>query len=96
MKKLTTLFAVLGVVLALGPAAQAAPMVGPTDGYTGPYRIIFCTVTKYTAVETDITVYNARIEAAAAGRDQLPLMPDHEVKGLQIPLLDRAERGQEL
>ena len=33
---------------------------------------------------------------AAAGRDQLPLMPDHEVKGLQIPLPDRAERGQEL
>ena len=68
MKKTTSILAIAGVVLALAlaPVAQAAPNVVPTDGYTGPYRILFCTVTSYSAVATDITVYNARIEAEAA------------------------------
>ena len=66
MKKTTSILAIAGVVLALALAAQAAPMVGPTDGYTGPYRIIFSTVDKYDAVSADIATYNARIEAVAA------------------------------
>jgi len=66
MKKTTSILAIAGVVLALAPAAQAAPMVVPTDGYTGPYRIIFSTVDKYDAVSTNIATYNARIEAVAA------------------------------
>ena len=65
MKRMITLLAVLGMVLALAPAAQAAPVV-PMDGYPGAYRIIFCTIGGYDAVSTDIAVYNGRVEAVAA------------------------------
>ncbi|MBT3297077.1 MAG: hypothetical protein HN919_20745 [Verrucomicrobia bacterium] len=65
MEKLIRLFAVLGVVLALAPAAQAGIVV-PTDGYTGPYRIVFCTLGSYDALLTNVADYNARVEAEAA------------------------------
>jgi len=43
MKKLITLFAIAGMVLALAPAAQAAPITTPGDGYPGDYRLVFAT-----------------------------------------------------
>ena len=66
MKKLTTLLAVSGMILALASAAQAQVTTTPQDTYRGPYRLGFYTTSTYPAVTNDITWYDARISDAAA------------------------------
>jgi len=58
MKKLITLFAIAGMVLALAPTAQAA--FPPSD----PYRIWFVTDAATVATSTDIAYYNGLADAA--------------------------------
>jgi hypothetical protein len=60
MKKLITLFAVLGMVLALAPAAQAA-VIAPLDGET-VYRVIFKYSTVMPNTSTNIAFYNGLID----------------------------------
>ncbi|MBT3296870.1 MAG: hypothetical protein HN383_16495 [Verrucomicrobia bacterium] len=66
MKKMIKLFAVLGMVLALAPAANAQTTSVVPFGYAGDYRIIFTTSGTYDAVPTDIATYNGRVQTAAA------------------------------
>jgi hypothetical protein len=61
MKKLITLFAIAGLVLALAPAAQA--QVTLSDGHTGDYRIIFVTLAAHGAKDQTITPYNTFVNA---------------------------------
>ena len=73
MKKLITLLAVVGLVLALASAAQAA-IVPPGDGYTGPYRLLLISSTARMATNTAIATYNGWVTAdAAANPDQAVL-----------------------
>jgi hypothetical protein len=73
MKKLITLFAVLGMVLALAPAAQAAPVTNPASFNPVPlgnYRLMFVTTATTTGSSTDLAgVYNPI--AQTAGNDVL-------------------------
>ncbi len=73
MKKMITLFAVTVsvLVLALAPAAQAAPVVTPGDGYTGPYRLAFVTSGSTIPASQDISTYNSFVTAAAAAVTEL-------------------------
>ncbi|MBT3297076.1 MAG: hypothetical protein HN383_17555 [Verrucomicrobia bacterium] len=64
MKKLITLFAIAGMVLALAPAAQAADLAW-TSGISGDYRIMFTTYGTTAATSTDITTYNAFVQGQA-------------------------------
>jgi hypothetical protein len=64
MKRIFTVFAVLGLVLALAPAAQAAPIVVPPDGTTR-YRIAFQTIVPGRPTHSTIAWYNAFVTAAA-------------------------------
>jgi hypothetical protein len=59
MKKLITLFAIAGMVLALAPAAQAAFPA------SGQYRIMFLTLSQTDSSSADITTYNAFVQAEA-------------------------------
>ena len=70
MKKLITLFAVLGMVLALAPAAQA-DLPAWTDSIVGGYRIAFITAGTYVADQTDITTYDGYVEAEAQAAGSL-------------------------
>jgi hypothetical protein len=68
MKRLITLFAIAGMVLALAPAAQAE--VIPPIGYDGPYRLAFVTTsiadaTFGGATSTNIADYNTFVTTAA-------------------------------
>ena len=54
MKKMITLLAVLGMVLALAPTAQAGALLAWTDGIVGGYRIMFVTTATYTAELTEM------------------------------------------
>ncbi len=54
-----------GLVLALAPTAQAAPIVIPGDGYTGPYRIAFVTNGTRNAESPTIDDYNSFVTTAA-------------------------------
>jgi len=63
MKKMITLLAVLGMVLALAPAVQATP--APPFGHEGPYRIAFVTTGKFNATNTIIGPYNDFVTTAA-------------------------------
>ena len=66
MLKHTIMFAaVAGLVLALAPAARAAPIVTPGDGYTGAYRLAFVTSGVRNAESADIEDYNAFVTTAA-------------------------------
>jgi hypothetical protein len=65
MKKLITLFAIAGMVLALAPAAQAE------FPETGQYRIIFNTIGTYQAIPTAITTYAGYVEAEAQAAGSL-------------------------
>jgi hypothetical protein len=66
MKKLITLFAIAGLVLALAPAAQAAPITAPGDGYTGSYRLVFATSSHPMADSSrTMTDFDADVTAAA-------------------------------
>jgi hypothetical protein len=69
MKKMITLFAVLGMVFALAPAAQAAPVTDPalfTPVPTGPYRIVFATSSHPMAdASRDMDDFDADVTAAA-------------------------------
>ena len=73
MKKLITLFAIAGLVLALAPTAQAAPITAPGDTYAGDYRIAFVSNGKRGAgPSTDtIVAYNAFVTAEAAAVTEL-------------------------
>ena len=75
MKKLITLFAIAGMVLALAPAAQAAPVTDPsafTPVPTGDYRIAFATSSRTTAdANNPIAWYNAIVTAAAVAVTEL-------------------------
>jgi hypothetical protein len=66
-KKLFTLLAVAGLVLASAPAAQAAPIL--SDGHEGDYRIIFVTNDTFGAQDITIGPYNTFVsdQAAMAG-----------------------------
>ena len=70
MRKFITLFAVLGLVLALAPAAQAAIIL--SDGHTGSFRIIFVTLDNTLAQDTGIAFYNSFVstQAGLAGSTQ--------------------------
>ena len=68
MLKQTIIFAVIaGLVFALAPAAQAAPITAPGGGYPASYRLAFITNGTTDATSTDIADYNAFVTAAAAG-----------------------------
>ena len=57
--------AVAGLVLALAPTAQATLTV-PTDGYTGPYRLVFATSSHPMADSSrTMTDFNADVTTAA-------------------------------
>jgi hypothetical protein len=61
-----SLLAVAGLVLALTPAAQAAPIVTPGDGYEGPYRLVFATSSHPMADSSrTMTDFNADVTTAA-------------------------------
>jgi hypothetical protein len=68
MKKLITLFAIAGLVLALAPAAQAAPVTDPSlfnPDPAGPYRLMFVTTATTDATSTDLAgVYNPIAQTA--------------------------------
>jgi hypothetical protein len=68
MKKLITLFAVLGMVLALAPAAQAAPVTNPASFNPVPlgnYRLMFVTTATTTGSSPDLAVvYNPIAQTA--------------------------------
>ena len=70
MLKYTIIFAaVAGLVLALGPAAQAIVIV--TDPVDPPYRLVFITSGTMAATSANIADYNAFVSAAAAAVPQL-------------------------
>ena len=71
MKKLTTLLAVSGMVLALASAAQAGVTITPQDGYAGPYRLGFYTPQSYSPNTNDINWYNDQVSAEAAQVSEL-------------------------
>ena len=58
MKRLITLLAVLGMVLALAPTAQATPPVAS-------YQYVFVTSGTYSEASSDIADYNDFVQAAA-------------------------------
>jgi hypothetical protein len=64
MKKLITLFAIAGMVLALAPAAQAAIIL--SDGHTGDYRIIFVSNGSRDASSPTIGDYNTFVNTEAS------------------------------
>jgi hypothetical protein len=72
MKKLITLFAIAGMVLALAPAAQAA-LVSDPGGITAPaglivgdqYQLVFVSSTVRDASSSDIADYHAHVQSAA-------------------------------
>jgi hypothetical protein len=68
MKRLTPLFAVLGMVLALASTAQAQLAITntPQDGHVGPYRLIFYTLDKTQTINTNINYYNVWVSYKAA------------------------------
>jgi hypothetical protein len=72
MKKIIVLLAVSALVLALAPAAQAAPITAPTDGYPGEYRLAFAT-SSHPMADSSRTMadYNADVTAAAAAITEL-------------------------
>ena len=74
MKKMITLLAVLGMALALAPAAQA--QVTLSDGHPGDYRIIFVTLGEYGAKSQVIGDYNTFVD------DQAALVGSTETKDL--------------
>jgi hypothetical protein len=68
MNKIITLFAVLGMVFALAPAAYAAPVTDLslfTPVPTGPYRIAFVTSTTAQPTNSAISWYNDFVTTAA-------------------------------
>ncbi len=72
MKKNIVLLAVFALVLALAPAAQAAPITAPGDGYDGDYRLAFATSSHPMADSSrDMTDFNADVTAAAAAVTEL-------------------------
>jgi hypothetical protein len=72
MKKLITLFAIAGMVLALAPATQAA-LVSDPGGITAPaglivgdqYQLVFVSSTVRDASSSDIADYHAHVQSAA-------------------------------
>jgi hypothetical protein len=67
MKKFIRLFAVMGLVLALAPAAQAAPVTDPSafdPVPTGFYRLMFVTDETIIGTSGDISVYNSVAQTA--------------------------------
>ena len=74
MKQLITLLAVLGLVFALAPAAQAAPVTDPslfTPVPTGPYRLAFVTTGTDRPTNAVIAYYNTYVTAAALAVTEL-------------------------
>ena len=65
-KQMMSLLVLAGLVLALAPTAQAAPIVIPGDGYTGPYRLVFATSSHPMADSSrTMTDFNADVTTAA-------------------------------
>jgi hypothetical protein len=72
MKKMITLLAVAGMVLALAPAAQAA-LVSDPGGFTAPaglnesdtYQLVFVSSTTRNATSNDIADYDTHVQNAA-------------------------------
>ena len=71
MLKHTILFAaVVGLVLAMVPAAQAEEVITtPGDGYEDPYRLMFTTNNNHNALSTDINDYNTIVNNVANNLD---------------------------
>ena len=71
MKKIIVLLAVSALVLALAPAAQAAVITAPGDGYGGNYRLVFVTSNPHSPAPTLISEYNTVITGYATGQSEL-------------------------
>jgi hypothetical protein len=71
-KRNITLFTAFAAAIALAPAAQAAPITAPTDGYEGPYRLVFATSSHPMAdASRDMDDFDADVTAAAAAVPEL-------------------------
>ena len=71
-KRNITLLTAFAAAAALTPAAQAAPIVTPQDGYTGAYRLAVIMSSRTTAdANNPISFYNGIVTTAAAAVTEL-------------------------
>jgi len=88
-KRNITLLTAFAAAVAFASTAQADVITAPTDGYTGPYRLMFVTTATTLSTSTDIGTYNTFADT----RGDLVLSGDWKVLGGTATISARDNTG---